>query len=314
MYRQLLVQLSKEVVETKMCSKDYSSIEYKKVPSVAMSRYQKAFGKNDTVRFDEYKKSLESGETTVHATTLYPYDIFKSYKNGDQKISEAQWNALPNYLEGTDAKILMMIDTSSSMYWSESKISGDLYAGHVAQSLAMYFSERLTGEFQNCFLTFNSKPEFVKLKGSFSDKMYAMDHARVGGSTNIEAAFKTILNQATLNHVSVNDMPTMIIIVSDMEFDEGTNGNRNSTAQEMIKNEYATAGYKLPQVVYWCPCSRNKNTPVSFNTSGTCMVSGLSPAIVKSLLGAKDLDPENFTPYSIMMKTISSERYDKVTV
>ena len=41
-YRKLLVGLT-NVVETKMCAKDWSSIEYSKLPSLASSRYQKDF-------------------------------------------------------------------------------------------------------------------------------------------------------------------------------------------------------------------------------------------------------------------------------
>jgi hypothetical protein len=56
--------------------------------------------------------------------------------------ANAQWNSLPNYLEGSLERFIPVVDTSGSMFWETAKISGDLYAGHVAMSLGMYISER----------------------------------------------------------------------------------------------------------------------------------------------------------------------------
>ena len=57
-YRKLLVGLT-NVVETKMCAKDWESIEYGKIPSLAASRYQKAFWKNDQGRYQLYVENLK---------------------------------------------------------------------------------------------------------------------------------------------------------------------------------------------------------------------------------------------------------------
>jgi hypothetical protein len=48
-------------------------------------------------------------------------------------------------------------------------------------------------------------------------------------------------------------------------------------------------------------------SPVKMTDTGVCMVSGFSPAIMASVLGA---NPDEFTPYNLMLKTINSERYD----
>lgn len=49
------------------------------------------------------------------------------------------------------------------------------------------------------------------------------------------------------------------------------------------------------------------NVPVKFNDTGVALVSGFSPAIVKSILSNDSLD--NFTPEKIMLNTIMNERY-----
>jgi len=107
--------------------------------------------------------------------------------------------------------------------------------------------------------------------------------------------------------------------VSDMEFDMARGKSRgcnwdgvtdwNPTAQQMIKGMYEDAGYKMPDVVYWNLNSRNDNFPTSTDETGTALVSGFSPSIMKSVLTC-----EEFTPYQMMMETIGSSRYEPITV
>jgi hypothetical protein len=55
--------------------------------------------------------------------------------------------------------------------------------------------------------------------------------------------------------------------------------------------------------------ARNNNFPVQFNKEGVGLVSGFSPSLLTSVLSGEDL-----TPYAMMMKVVSSERYTPVTV
>ncbi len=59
-YRKRLVELTK-VVETQMCAKEWDSINFSHVPSVAASRYKKAFNRN-TPMYAAYVESLVKGD------------------------------------------------------------------------------------------------------------------------------------------------------------------------------------------------------------------------------------------------------------
>jgi hypothetical protein len=63
--RKMLVGLSNSV-EQKMCAKEWETIEYSKVPSLAISRYNVAFTRNDETRYLGYLDSLKNGETKVY--------------------------------------------------------------------------------------------------------------------------------------------------------------------------------------------------------------------------------------------------------
>jgi hypothetical protein len=75
---------------------------------------------------------------------------------------------------------------------------------------------------------------------------------------------------------------------------------------KMIERKFNEAGYDLPKIVFW-NLNAYDNVPVKYDTRGVALVSGFSPAIMKAVLAG---DTEQFTPESIMMKTIMVPRYD----
>jgi hypothetical protein len=310
-YRKSLVGLT-NVVETKMCAKDWNSIDFGKLPSVASARYQKAFGKNAYESYSAYIASLVKGESKINAGAVYPYDVITSLQHGNAAVANEQWKALPNYLEGANDMILPVVDVSGSMS-SPAGGSKTVTCMNVAISLGLYISERNEGPFKDAFITFSSKPQLQVLSGSLNDRYTQMSDSDWGMSTDLEATFKLILDQATKHKLSQDKMPNKILILSDMEFNMATSkrygieSGWNPTAQQMIETMYSDAGYKVPQIVYWNIQSRNGGVPVAFDAKGTALVSGFSPAIMTSLLGG-DIE----SPQQIMDKTILSERYAPV--
>lgn len=306
-YRKMLVELT-NVVETKMCAKDWEAIDYSKLPSLASSRYQKSFKRNDSTRYEEYKAALEDGTAKVNAGAVYPYDIIKSMKmGGDQVVNDKQWESLPNWMEGSVERILPVVDVSGSM-GCEVGGNPNLTCMDVAISLGLYISERNEGNFKDAFITFSERPQLQYLKGSLNQRLNQLRSADWGMSTNLEAVFNLILTQAKNNNIPENMMPTKILVLSDMQFNQATRKD-SLGAQSMIEEMYKEAGYEKPDIVYWNLNASGGNFPVEFDKNGTALVSGFSPSILKSILGGK-----NMTPESILMDTINDERYSLITV
>ena len=171
------------------------------------------------------------------------------------------------------------------------------------QTCALPISDKNTGKFKDSFLTFSNRPKLVNLKGNINDKINQMNTGEVA-NTNLTAAFDLILKTALDNNVPQAEMPETIVIFSDMQFDQGV--SHDDTAIEMIARKYEAAGYTLPKVVFWNLNAAYGNAPVKFDKSGTALVSGFTPAVVKPLLAG---DLENFTPEFVMLKTIMDDRY-----
>lgn len=308
-YRKTLVNLTK-VVETQMCANDWDSINFNHVPSVASARYKKAFNRH-TTKFAEYVNALVKGDPTVkvNAGAVYPYDVVKGiggwgwsakYDKTELDHIIAQWAALPNFVG--DANILPMVDVSGSMICPAGG-KGSTSCMDVAVSLGLYLAEKNQGKFKDTFLTFSSTPELMTLKGNVVEKMAQMVKSKWGMSTDLHAAFDKILSVAVKGNVPQAEMPEMLLILSDMQFDHCA--RFDDSAMKMIERKYAKAGYSVPQIVFW-NLNASDNVPVKADKSGAALVSGFSPSIVKAVLGA---DMSEFTPYGIMLKTIMNDRY-----
>lgn len=303
--RKLLVELS-NTVEQRMCANEWTNIEYSKIPSLAMGRYSKAFLKHDDNGFRQYLVHLKGGETKINTGAVYPYDVVKTLNYGGKELAIEQWKSLPNFMEGCTERILPVVDVSGSMGCSVGGNS-NVTCMDVAISLGLYISERNEGEFKDSFITFSEKPELQKLSGDLFNRYSQLRMADWGMNTDIEKVFKLILGQAKKHNVSQNEMPTKILILSDMEFDQAT--RQSDSAMKMIRSEYEQHGYTLPSIIYWNIQSRNKNFPVRFDEKGTALVSGLSPSIMKSILIGNIDSPEH-----IMNITIDSDRYKMIVI
>ena len=310
-WRKMLVALS-NTVEQKMCAKQWHEIEYGNLPSKAAAMYQNAFKRNDEARYNRYVEGLVKGTEKINAGAIFPHDVVISAQKGNDKVATEQWKALPNYMEGSGENILPMIDVSGSM---QDGVNGSGYRASVtcmdvAISLGIYCSERMGGIFKNHYISFSEQPVLAKVQGtSLARRVNNVRGKHVGYSTNFQAAFDLILDTAIKNNLEQADLPTMVLVLSDMEFNSaesfGWRSSGEKTNFQVIQRKFKNAGYKMPKLVFWNLNGREGNSPVTIHDSGTALVSGFSPAILKSILSAKTV-----TPVDIMLETVMNPRYD----
>lgn len=304
--RKLLVELTK-VVEQQMCANDWTNIEFSHVPSIAFNNYKKAFERHDETRFKAFLESAVKGEVKVNASAIFPYTLYQSYRKGENSASIiAQWNNLPNYVKDGES-FIPVCDVSGSMDDVYGK--GTVTPMDISISLGVYLSERNKSIFKDAFITFSTTPTMEYLKGNVVERFAQLRRAHWAMSTNLQAVFTLILGNAVRAKLSSDDLPTTIVIISDMEFNGCVKGGMSVTNHEGIESQYKAAGYKVPKVVFWNVNGRMGNVPTSANAHNVALVSGASPAIVQSILGGED-----FTPESVMLKTLEAERYSQIVI
>ncbi len=294
------------VVETLMSAGRWDEICYSAVPSRAMMIYRNAFMRHDAERYGRFIQKAVTGEEKVHSDTLYPYDIvekvmqisWRGCKIKEDASLEAQWRQLPDYVEkGKNA--LVIADTSGSMY-------GRPIATSVG--LAVYFAERNTGAYHNMFMSFSGTSRIHVLKGeTLAQKIGSIDMNDWQVNTNLQAAFRHVLEIAIRNHVPAEDMPKSLIVISDMEIDSC--GDKNWTFYEKMARRFADNGYRIPNVIFWNVSSRHDVFHADKSRPGVQLVSGQAASVFRDVMQCVGMNP-----VEAMEKIINSERYAAITV
>lgn len=315
-YRKTLSSLRTHIriIENNLRTKDYT-FDYSRQPSRAMYKYRKAFMRNDTERYMEFINAVSSGEATLHADTLAPYELVEPYltfhwADGEESflrdmtreekdVLNATWASLPDF--GSTENALAVIDTSGSMYYTSKPLPAA-----VALSLGLYFAEHNTGLYKNHFIEFSEKPQLIEIKGkTFVDRLRYVASFNEVANTNLEAVFDLILKSAVKNSVPAEELPAKLIIISDMEFDCCVD-NAELSVFENAKSRFEAHGYELPDIVFWNVASRNRQQPVTVNDEGVALVSGCTPRLFSMIAGG------TMNPYAFMLEVVLSERYAKI--
>ena len=305
-YRKWLKQYS-ETVEQQMSDGKWDDIKYESVPGQAMRNYRKAYDKHDrNDRFQEWKLD----DTKASVTASYPHDVMKLICNAewmdtflddaDFDLAEKQWKNLPDHVKEGE-NILPMIDVSGSMHGLPMLI---------AVSLGLYLSEHNKGSFKDTFLTFSGSPELIRLEeATLKERISRVVHADWGMNTDFEKAYRAILDNAVSFNVPQSAMPTMLLVLSDMQFDESQKSHRLGNYEldtpepihfENIRKLFKAAGYEMPKVVFWnLRASQCEGSPARSDGTDVAMVSGFNPVLMKAILNCED-----FNPMEVMFKAL----------
>ena len=313
-YRKVMVKLRSYigVLEVKLAAKEYSSINFEKLPSKALFRYRAAFNRHLGDEYQAFIEAVNSGEKQMNGKLMMPHEVIRAYQGlglgwGGKvdPVLEATWKSMDDVLKGVEDNAIVVADTSGSMMsgWG---YNDTVLPWHVAEGLAIYTAERLEGAFKNNFITFSTRPQLVTLPehGTLYDKMKEYRTHSIIDSTNIEAVFDLILDTAVKNGTTQEDLPSKIVIISDMEFNIcARNASLNNF--DNAKRKFNAQGYELPSVVFWNMNAHGGNMPVRFNEQGVALVSGFSTNVLSAVLGGEISSPEE-----MMLKVLNKPEYD----
>ena len=330
-YRKTISSLRKylDVVERKMSSDNWQSIDYEKTPSKANLNYNKAFLRHDTERRQAFLAALKTGEAKINASVANPCDIVNKYMNLNDRwyglpqraddTLEGMWKALPDMIPD-DKGMLVVCDCSGSM---QSGIGGNtnMRCIDVAMSLAIYCAEHLKGAFANKYITFSAAPHIVRFgeNDTLCQKLVKTLACQDCSNTNLEKVFDLILKTAIDNHSPQSDLPERILIVSDGEFDSMCDANNavnrygwsssrtpvDKTFMQKINQRFKNAGYKMPIITFWrVNCSNRLALPFKVDDRGCIMVSGYSTNLLKMVLSDKT------NPMDALLEQLNVPRYD----
>ena len=305
-YRKTLSRLREHlaVVDRKASLNQWNDINYNHVPSKANLKYRNAFLKHDEERRQAYLTSLQKGDDSVkiNANSMFLYDIVQAYIDNNScwrnilrpydETLEQLWHAQESPKDYDD--ILVIRDGSGSM---GQQLSGNssVTALSVADSIALYCAQHNKNEsFKNRFITFSNRPQIVDISmcETLRDKLRRLRRFDDYSNTDIEATFDLILDTAVKHHLRQEELPSACLIISDMQFDQATKHDDNTTVIESCRKKFEALGYTMPRLIFWNVSVYAHNTiPVQMHPSGVILVSGFSKSIVDMVV-SREVNPE----------------------
>lgn len=323
-YRKTLSGLRERlhVVERLMSQNRWSEIDFSHLPSRAGLLYRNAFKRRDLIA-EKYKEFAHSDEK-VNAGTLYPYDVvaaaqkvmncsycysrpFVPLDDTERLMVNKYWENLKNYFDGGISNMMVVCDTSGSMTSGYSNSS--IAPIDVAVSLALYAAERAKGPFANHYISFSRVAKLIETRGvDFCDKVDRVVRANLCENTNLESVFDLVLDTAMRNRVRPEDIPSTLVIVTDMEVDRCSDMRGDKTVfMETIRRKWQRkcgGKYKFPNLVYWNVDARN-STFLDDPKSGVTFVSGASPVLFEQVL-------KGLSGIQLMLNKLNSDRYKSI--
>jgi hypothetical protein len=290
-----------DLIETKLCNKDYEKIDYTKIPAKALSTYKKTFIKNDKDKYDAFLSDVANNKTKLKITGILPHEIIQKYMKDINNIDETlelEWKTIiDNYNEenqmNEDNDIIPIVDVSGSMY---QKIN-NTEPIYVSIALGLLLSQLNKGIFHNKIITFSESPNFFTIEGeTLREKIISISRSTFGLNTDFLKIADLLIS---------NNIPSKkIICFTDMQFDAGQSHN---LFIQKFKDNYL----EVPELIYWNLTGKYNTFPINNDNEGTSIISGYSEQLLSVIL--QILQKDKITP-DLLMETILKPYYDSIVL
>jgi len=257
-----------------------NEIDFEQVPSMAMTKYLHAFSTREDIkpRFEEYIKNVKENKAKVNTTTTNVYDGYKTANQGDWTTQDVEKDArevvankiVDNATIGVEMDAICIVDTSGSMGWGG--FTKDSLLGK-AYSIAYGIASKSTYA-PNQVISFSSRPQLMTIHGNTLKEKY--ESMYTGDCTNTD--FGRVMELLK----GLKKYPEYLIVLSDMEFDYGSNQSKEETMKIFKQHEADT------KIIWWNLNDRNKTVP-EFDEYGNIYLSGYNMQILKLLENKFDM-------------------------
>ena len=269
-------------VEQKLSRHNDDEINFEHVPSLASIKYAHAFSTKETLkeRYAQYMEAVKAGEKKLNVTTTTPYDLYKA-----ADTLQANADIFFDKLEKISGSWIPVVDTSGSMQDGNDSFGKALSIGHYLAKCSTYAPNKV--------ISFSSRPQLIELgvdkpetsywgysrsiRQGYSQYAKEINSMYTGDCSNTD--FGAVMRM--LQQLDRQNAPEYIVVLSDMEFDYGSNMSKDATMALFRKNNFPT------KIVWWNFNSRNTTVPTK-DSYGNVFISGYNPMLLKFLQASFD--------------------------
>ena len=286
-----------------ICSKRFAELDWKRIPGralnlIAASKLLKNHGLEDT-----YMKWLEA--QPIAKFVGYPFELLRPIRSGcsykaleripiyQRYTINKQFEALLEKASQNGAlnkNVLVALDTSGSM--------GRVVAGlnnttceDIALSLAIFFAKLNKGAFHDTVIMFDNKSyPYTLPSDGFLECALTMPSVPWGG-TNFQSVIDEIVKiRKKRPEIPLEEYPTCILAVSDMEFNTPYYGSRrgetnHEAALEKLREVFPSEWVDNLLFIWWnCASRYTDGFESKASDKGTIEVSGFDGSLLTFLL------------------------------
>ena len=261
-------------VENKLSDKRFDDIKFEQVPSLAAIKYAATFARRAETkeRYNQYLEDVRSGKKDLKVATTTVYDIYKNRYAIDADLFFEK-------IEKISGSWIPIIDSSGSMCDANDSYGKAMAIGHYLAKCSSYCPNKV--------ISFSSHPQLITLGVLQTLPKYGWNpYGTTAPKSKYEAEIRSMHTGdcsntdfgAVMDLLSNLDgnMPEYLVVLSDMEFDCGSNRSKDET-MEIFKNH----GYNT-KIVWWNLNSRNITCP-EMDSYGNIFISGYNPMLLKYL-------------------------------
>ena len=328
-----------------ICSRNYKDLNWNHIPGRALNLLVSSkFLSNHNLN-EEYTEWIL--QQPVAKFTGYVFELAKrlreargsryGYSRGKganvslelKHTLDAQFNGLVDKARNGGKiveNIWCCLDTSGSM---NQRVNGlnDVSCSDIASSLALFFASLNTGPFHNKVIMFdNISTPYDMVGESFCDRIMNLPSVGCGG-TNFQSAVDEIIKIRKAHpEIPLEQWPTTILVVSDMEFNPSNmhwyGGNRHQTdtnyeySVKSLKEVFPSEFVDNMKFIWWDCVARHGVNHFEGDafTSGCTFLSGFDGSIINILLGenSKVIDEKTgetrqMTAEELVVKALNQE-------
>ena len=250
-------------------------IDFEKVPSLAMHKYLKTFSTREDIkdRFNEYIQAVKKNKAKVNTKTANVYDAYQTATMDCMTTQSVRENAdviakktVENATIGVELNAIPILDTSNSMTWGGNLLDKATSIAHGIATHSTYAKNQL--------ISFSSYPQLMTIKGETLREQYRSMFTGDCSNTDFGKVMKLLQK--------LEKYPEYLIVLSDMEFDQGSNQSKEET-MKIFKEHGADT-----KVIWWNLNNRNKTVP-EFDEYGNIYLSGYNLQLLKLLENKFDM-------------------------
>lgn len=262
--------------ENKLSRHNCDDIEFEHVPSLAMIKYATAFStKPETKeRYAKYLEDVKAGRKDLKVSTTTVYDIYRNRTKIDADLFFSK-------IEKISGSWIPIVDSSGSMQDFNDSYGKAMAIGHYLAKCSSYAPNQV--------ISFSSRPQLITLGEmprvgynwrayEAGDSVYGKEIASMHTGDCSNTDFGKVMQ--LLSNLD-GEMPEYLVVLSDMEFDQGSSMSKDATMQLFKQKGYTT------KIVWWNLNSRHTTCP-EMDDSGNIFLSGYNPMLLKFLQAGFD--------------------------